>query len=146
MIKEWNFDRTAEVCPKVVLDVERARIAIGSGGVTRRVPWLRIQPSIARVLEQRAVILRPAGLAHHRDLARGRRAILRSIVRSEHLHFLHHIGRHLEIALDRNHATLAHEAFLHGRAIQECLIPGLNAAVDAGVESLVAATGSDAGQ
>ena len=81
----------------------------------------------------------PARLAHHGNLARCGGAIFWRIVRRQDLNFLDHVRGHLKVALDRDHAALAHKPFLHGCAVQKRLVAGLQSAVDAGVECLIAA-------
>jgi hypothetical protein len=131
-IDPGKLDWPADVGAEVVLVVGRCR---------RRAPLGGVQRFIAAVFENCAVISIAARLADHRDLPRGRRAVLCVVTRCNDFDFLDHVRRHLEVLMNRNHAALAHEAFLHGRAVEKGFIPRFLAAVDPGLKRLVRAAG-----
>ena len=86
------------------------------------------------------------GLAHHGDLPGCGRAVFGRIVRRQDLNFLDHVRGHLKVALDRDHAALAHKPFLHGCAVQKRLVAGLQPAVNPGVKCLITVASGHAGQ
>ena len=141
VVKKRYLDRTTDIRAKVMFIVERTPIAIRLQSWALGIPRRRIEYPVATVLERRTMVSSPARLADHRDLPRRGRPILRSVVRRENLHLLHHVRRHLKIALDGHHAALAHETFLHGCAVEKCLVARLQPTIDAGIERLIAAAG-----
>ena len=104
----------------------------------------RIQRFIAQVLEQAAVKLRCAGFCCRDDLRTSRGAVFRLVTGRDYLELTHHIGGHAEVG-ECHHSALGHGAFLHAHAIHDGLIARLKAAIDARVESVVSASGGDAG-
>src|SRR5215469_14469044 len=107
-------------------------------------PGIGIERFVSRVLKDSAMILCSPALADHRNLTGSRRAVLRSVVRCEHLNFLNHIRRHLKVLLNGDHPALAHETFLHGCSVQQSLIAGFLPPVNARLEGFTRTAGGDA--
>ena len=110
-----------------------------------RVEWSSVQPSIPMILISASVIGVGTRFGHRDENAGVRRPKLRVVVRCQDFHLAHHIRRHRPVLVERDHAVLVHEAFLHAHAVHCGFVARLLSAIDARIEGVGRSSRGDAG-